>query len=114
MDLFDFIPIVPPGMPGENSRERSPGHQLASGVGSVLLPIVNFVVVLFAEFAHDGTIALVAMPIVSALLVYVLGRRLSVGVGWAILLAMFCAVFCFMANACALLLAGLGQFYSHF
>jgi hypothetical protein len=36
VDLFDFIPIVPPGGPGD-SRERSPGHQLASGIGSVLL-----------------------------------------------------------------------------
>jgi hypothetical protein len=114
VDLSDFIPIVPPGMPGENARDRPPGLELASGVGSVLLPLVNFVVVLFAAFAHDATIALVAMPGVSGALLFVLARQVSVGVGWAAVLAMFCAVFCFMANTCALLLAALGQFYSHF
>jgi hypothetical protein len=114
VDLFDLIPITPPGMPGENARERSPGHQLVSGVGSVLLPLSNFAVVLFAEFAHDGTIALVLMPAVSALVLFLLARRVSVGGAWAVVLAMFCAVFCFMANVCALLLAALGQFYSSF
>jgi hypothetical protein len=114
VDLFGFIPIVPPGMPGENARDRSPGHRLASGVGSVLLPLINFVVVLFAGFAHDGTIALVAMPGISGALLFLLARYVSVGAGWAAVLAMFCAVFCFMANICALLVAALGQFYSSF
>ena len=113
MDLFDFIPIVPPGMPGD-SRERSPGHQLATGVGSVLLPAVNFTVVLFAGFAHDGKVALVVMPIVSAAILYVVSRALSVTVGWALVLAMCCAAFCFVVNGCALLLVGLAGFYRAF
>ena len=113
MDLFAFIPIVPPGGPGD-SRDRSPGHQFASGVGSLLLPAINFFIVLFADFAHEGTTAFVVMPIVSAGLVYVLSRRLSVGVGWALVLAMCCAAFCFVANGCALLLVGLSGFYQTF
>jgi hypothetical protein len=113
MDLFDFLPITP-GMPGDNARDRSPGHQLATGVGSVVLPTINFVVVLFAGFAQDGTIALVAMPIASGTLLFLLARSVSVGLGWAIVLAIYCAVFCFMANLGALLLAALGQFYSTF
>jgi hypothetical protein len=113
VDLFDFIPIVPPGGPGD-SRDRSPGHQLASGVGSVLLPAINFAVVLIADFAHDGTIAFVVMPIVSAAILYMLSRRVAVGVGWALVLAMCCAAFCFVANGCALLLAGLAGFYQTF
>lgn len=113
MDFFDFIPIVPPGVPAD-SRERPAGHQFASGVGSVLLPAINFVVVLFAGFAHDGRIALVVMPGVSGALLYVLARRLDVGVAWAIVLAMLCAVFCFVGSGCALFLAGLADFYQTF
>jgi hypothetical protein len=113
VDLFDFIPIVPPGGPGD-SRDRSPGHQFAAGVGSVLLPAINFTVVLFADFAHDGKIAFVVMPVVSAAILYILSRRLSVGVGWAVVLAMCCAAFCVVANGCALLLAGLAGFYRSF
>jgi hypothetical protein len=114
VDLFDFIPIVPPGMPGDNSRDRSPGHQLASGVGSVLLPAVNFTIVLAAGFAHDGRIALLVMPLVSGALLFVLARRVAVGVAWALVLAACCAVFCFVANGCALFLAALVQFSRDF
>jgi hypothetical protein len=83
-------------------------------VGSVLLPIVNGCIVLFAGFAHDGTIALVVMPLASAVLVFALARWLAVSLGWSIVLALGCAVFCFTANLGALLLAALGQFYSAF
>jgi hypothetical protein len=113
MDFFDFLPIGPPGAPGD-SRDRPPGHQLASGVGSVLVPAINFFVVLFADFAHDGRIALLAMPAVSGALLYVFARRLDVGVAWAMALAMICAAFCFVANGCALLLVGLAGFYQTF
>jgi presenilin-like A22 family membrane protease len=113
MDLFDFIPIVPPGMPGE-SRERSPGHQLASGVGSALLPAINFIVVLVAGFAHSATVAFVVLPAVSGALLYVLARRVSVGAAWSIALAMFCAVFCFIANGVAFFFVALGDFWHTF
>jgi hypothetical protein len=113
MDFFDFIPIVPPGMPGD-SPDRPPGHRLAAGVGSVLLPAINFIVVLFAGFAHNGMIAFVVMPVISGAFLYVLGRWQSVGVGWAIVLAGCCAAFCFVANGVALLLAGLAGFYQTF
>ena len=113
MDFFDFIPIVPPGTPGD-SRERPAGHQFASGVGSVLLPATNFFVVLFAGFAHDGRIALLVMPLVSGAILYVLARKLDVSVVWAIALAMLCAAFCFVANGCALFLVGLAGFYQAF
>jgi hypothetical protein len=112
MDIFDFIPIVPPGMPGD-SRDR-PGSEFASGVGAVLLPAVNFVVVLFAGFAHNGTAALALMPALSAMLLYVLARRQSVGAAWSIVYAMFTAGFCFVANGCALFLVGLLGFFHTF
>jgi hypothetical protein len=113
MDFFDFIPIVPPGMPGD-SRERPPGHQFASGVGSVLLPTINFLVVLLAGFAHSGMVAFAILPVVSGAILYVLARWLSVGVAWAIALAMFCAVFCFVANGIAFFFVALADFWHTF
>jgi hypothetical protein len=113
MDFFDFIPIVPPGFPGD-SAERSPGHQFASGVGSVLLPAINFIVVLALGFAHDVTVALVVLPVVSGAILYVVARVLSVGVAWGIVLAMFCAVFCFVANVGALFFVAFADFFQTF
>jgi hypothetical protein len=113
MDIFDFIPIVPPGMPGD-SRDQAPGQELASGVGAVVLPGVNFLVVLFAGFAHNGTVALILMPVVSAVALFVLARFQSVGVAWAIVYAMCCAAFCFVANGCALFIVGLVGFFHTF
>jgi hypothetical protein len=113
MDFFDLIPIVPPGMPGD-SRERSPGHQIASGAGSALLPAVNFLVVLLAGFAQSAMIAFVVLPVVSAAILYPLARYLSVGVAWSLALAMFCAVFCFVGNGVAFLFVGLADFFQTF
>jgi hypothetical protein len=113
MDIFDFIPTVPPGMPGD-SRERPPAYQLASGVGAVLLPAINFVVVLFAEFTHSGTVALFVMPVISGALLYVLARWQSVGLAWSIVYALCSAAFCFVANGCALFLVGLLSLYQTF
>jgi hypothetical protein len=113
MDLFDFIPIAPPGMPGD-SPERPRGHQFAAGVGSVLLPAINFTVVLVAGFAHDGRIAFAVMPVVSGVILYALARRLSVGAAWALALAMCCVALCFVGNGVALLLAALSGFYQTF
>jgi hypothetical protein len=113
VDIFDFIPIVPPGMP-DGSGERPRGYELASGVGSVLLPAINAVVVLFAGFTHSGTVALLLMPLVSGALLYLLARWQSVGVAWGLLYAMCCAAFCFIGNSCALLLVGLLGFFHTF
>ena len=81
---------------------------------SHLLPAINFFVVLFAGFAQDGRFALLVLPGVSGALLYVLARRVDVGVAWGIALSMFCAVFCFVANGCALFLVGLAGFYQTF
>jgi hypothetical protein len=110
MDLFDLVPIVPPG----DSRDRSPGHQLAAGVGSVLFPTIAFIVVLLAGFAHDGTVALAVIPLLSGALLFVIARLLSVGVGWSLVLALYCAALTFVASGCALFLAAIGQFFQTF
>jgi len=113
MDFFDFIPIVPPGMPGD-SQDRPIGHQLASGVGSVVLPAINFFVVLLAGFAHGATVAFLVLPLVSGALLYVFARWQSVGTAWSIALGMLCAVFCFMANGAAFFFVALADFWHTF
>ena len=114
MDLFDFVPLIPPDLPGERSPERSAGHRFTAGIGSTLFPTVNFLLVLFAAFASHITVALAAMPLASGTLLYVLGRRLALTVSWAIALAMGCAAFCVVGNGCALFLRGLMQFFKDF
>ena len=114
MDPFDFIPVVPPNLPGENAAGKTPGQSFAAGVASTVLPTVNFLLVLFTSFAASFAVALAAMPLASAGLVFVIGRRLSTATAWAVVYALGCAAFCFIGNTCALLLHGLLQFFHDF
>jgi hypothetical protein len=113
MDLFDLFPMGGPGLPGERSA-RTPGEQLAAGSATVLLPTINFLLVLFAGVAPLTTVALVVMPIASAVLLMVFARVLDVAFWRALMFGMICATICFTANLGALLLAAIGQIYSGF
>jgi hypothetical protein len=113
MDPFDLFPVVPPELPGGRSA-RSPAEQAASGVALGVLPILNFVLVLFAGLAAHTTLILVVMPVVSAILAYFLSRRFSAPLGHSILVGFGCAAGCLVGNGCALLLAALASFYSNF
>ena len=114
MDPFDFIPIVPPNLPGENASGKKPGESFAAGVASTVLPAVNFLLVLFTGFAASFAVALALMPLASASLVFVIGRRLSTATSRVVVYALGCAAFCLIGNACALLLHGLLQFFHDF
>jgi hypothetical protein len=113
MDFFDFIPIVPPSLPGERGA-RDPLEQLAAGVATVVLPLVNALLVLFTGLKGHAEIAVIAMPVLSAAIAYLVCRLLDTSAGRSILLGFSCTVACFIGNACALLLAALGSFYSTF
>jgi hypothetical protein len=113
MDLFDLFPVVPPSLPGERSA-RDPLEQVAAGVALGLLPLANAVLVLFTGLKAHAAIALVAMPLGSATLAYLLSRRLSTPMGRSILLGFGCTTACFVGNGCAMLLAALAGFYSTF
>jgi hypothetical protein len=113
MDIFDLFPMGGPGLPGERSA-RTPEEQLAAGTATLLLPTVNFLLVLFAGVAPLTTVALVLMPLLSAILLFVLARILGVSVGRGILFAICCGGICFAGNLGALLLAAIGQIYSGF
>jgi hypothetical protein len=111
MDWLDLIPIVPPGLPGEHSADRTPAQRLGTGVATVLLPAINFMLVLLAGFAAHAKVALVAMPLISASLVFLLARRLAISAAWALALAIACAAFCLIGNAGALFLVGLAHLF---
>jgi hypothetical protein len=113
MDIFDLFPMGGPGLPGERSA-KTPAEQLAAGSATLLFPTVNFLLVLLAGVAAHTTLALVVMPLASAVLLFVLARFLDVSVIRAVLFAMACAAICFTGNLGALLLAAIGQFYSGF
>ena len=113
MDIFDLFPMGGPGLPGERSA-RTPGEQLAAGTATVLLPTVNFLLVLLAGIAPLATVALVVMPLVSAVLLFAFARFVEVSVWRALAYAMACAAICFTVNLGAMLLAAIGQIYSGF
>ena len=113
MDLFDLFPMGGPGFPGERSA-RTPGEQLLAGSATVLLPTANFLLVLLAGIAPLTTVALVVMPLASALLLMVLARVVDVSLGRALVFGTICAALCFTANLGALVLAAIGQIYSGF
>ena len=113
MDLFDLFPMGGPGLPGERSA-RTPGEQLAAGTATLLLPTVNFLLVLFAGIAPLTTVALVVMPLASAVLLTAVARVVDVSFWRALMFGMICAAVCFTANLAALILAAIGQFYSGF
>jgi hypothetical protein len=114
MDFLDFIPIVPPNLPGERSPALTPSQRFVAGFGSTLFPIINFLLVLLTGWAFSFAIAFVVMPLVSAGIVFAISRRLATPMAWALVIAMGCATFCLIGNGCALLLHGLAQFFHDF
>jgi hypothetical protein len=113
MDIFDLFPMGGPGLPGERFA-RNPGEEVAAGTGTLLLPAVNLLVVLFAGVAEHTTFVIVIMPLLSAVLLFVLARVLDTSIVRAILLAMACATICFTANLGGLLLVAFGSFFGNF
>jgi hypothetical protein len=114
MSIFDLVPIVPPGLPGERSPELTETQRFGAGFASTLLPTVNFLLVLFTGFAAHVMIALVLLPGASGGIVYAGMRRLATPRAWAIVLAMGCATFCFIGDGCALFLHLLARFFQDF
>ena len=84
-----------------------PRELLAAGVALWVLPLVGVLLVLFTTLNASGAIVLVALPLASAVLAYVLSRPLSASAGRSLLWGCACMVSCVVCNACALLLAAL-------
>jgi hypothetical protein len=104
MDLLDLIPIVPPTLPGERSPGLKPAQRFVARAASTALPVISFVLVLFVGFARHIAVALVALPLASAALTFLLSRRVATPIAWAIVIAAGCAAYCFVGSGFALLL----------
>jgi hypothetical protein len=83
MDLLDLIPIVPPTLPGERSPELKPAQRFVARAASTALPVISFVLVLCVGFARHIAVALVALPLASAALTFLLSRRVATPIAWA-------------------------------
>jgi hypothetical protein len=70
--------------------------------------------VLLAGVAPHTTVALVVMPLASAVVLFVFARVVDTSFWRAAMFGMFCAAVCFTANLAALMFAAIGQFYSGF
>jgi hypothetical protein len=114
MDLFDLIPIVPPSLPGERSAALNDTLRFAAGVGSTLLPTIDFLLVLFAGLASPLVVPVVVLPLASGGVTFLVSRLVSTPIAWALVLAMGCAMFCLIGDGCALLLHGLLRFFQEF
>jgi hypothetical protein len=108
MDLFDFIPIVPPGSP--RSSDRSTAEEIGAALALMILPAIDACIVLFAKIDAGMTVA-VWLPVGFAALAYVLCRLLDTNVPWAIVRALGCAALCCV---CGLAAGLVNAFFSFF
>jgi hypothetical protein len=79
----------------------------AAGVALWLVPLAGVLLVLFTGVKEHGAIVLVALPLASAALTYLISRELSVPVGRSLLWGLGCLVSGVVCNGCALLIAAL-------
>jgi hypothetical protein len=114
MDFFDLFALLPMGIPGPRSRDGSPAETLTGAVGTGLLPILGFVLVLFAGVWKHPMIALVVLPLAFAGTSLLLSRLLQTSTGWTVALTLWCAVLSALAGGTALVLATFASFFSGF
>jgi hypothetical protein len=113
MDIFDLFPMGGPGLPGDRLA-KSPAEEVAAAVGTLLLPMASFCLVLFTGIKEHTEFVVAIMPALAWLLAFVLARVLDVSIPRALLIGFVSATMMFMANLGALVLAAIGSFFSTF
>jgi hypothetical protein len=81
-----------------------PRELVAAGLALWLLPLAGVLLVLFTGARTDRELVLVAVPLASAALAYLLTRALSASAGRSLLWGLACLLSCVGCNVCALLL----------
>jgi hypothetical protein len=114
MDLFDLLSLFPVYLPGGSSQRRKPEENVTGLVALTVLPVVDFVVVLFAKLYAHPLVAMVVLPGAMALAALVLCRALRTSTPWTAATTVACAALCFIASGAAFLLGVLASFYSAF
>jgi hypothetical protein len=68
--------------------------------------------VLLVGFARNFAFALIVLPLASAAVTFLLSRRFTTPMAWAIVVALGCGAFCFIGSGLALLLHGLATLFN--
>jgi hypothetical protein len=105
------------GVPGGATsvgRNLSPAQNLAGGVGAVALPVLGFVLVLFAGLWQHPVIALVLLPAAFVVLSVALSARVGNDSSWTLRVALECAIASVISCGAATFLGALAGFYRDF
>ena len=113
MNFFDVF-ALPFGLPGPPNRERSPGELLAAVIAYFVLPLLGFVVVLFAGMWQQPVIAMVGFPIAFAGASVVVCALLNLSTAVSLWMGLACALSTFIVCGVAFLLGVVGSFFSGF
>jgi hypothetical protein len=96
VDFFDFIPIEPGGV----SRDRPRNEEFAAALTLVLLPILDFCLVMFGGLADQPKFAMVWLPLLLVALSALIARQARVRTWQAFVMVLGCAFWSFFASAC--------------
>jgi len=104
---------VPGRLRAGPQRRLSPGESWAYGVGTVVLPLIGFIVVLFWLW-RKPMVAVALLPIVFTMLAGLLSARLGNEGSWTLRVVLLTAISVWISCAVALFLGALAGFYSDF
>jgi hypothetical protein len=105
------------GVPSAGSpfdKNLTPEQNVTSGVGTVALPILGFILVLFVGLWEHPMISLVLLPGAFVLFTSALSARLGNEASWTFKVALLTAFSSLIASGVALLIGGLVGFYREF
>ena len=114
MDFFDIFALLPFGLPGPRDRERSPGELLAAVIAYFVLPLLGFVLVLFAGMWQQPVSAMVGFPIAFAGASVLVCALLNLSTVVTLWMGLACALLTFIVSGIAFLLGVFGSFFSGF
>jgi hypothetical protein len=111
--LPDLLHLLPPDL-GSPGRARSPAENLTGGLATFVLPIADFLAVLFGELYRHPAVAIIVLPAASTVASLVLARWLRTSTTWTVTVTLACAALCFIASGGGFLLGLFLSFYSEF
>jgi hypothetical protein len=114
MDFFDVFALLPFGLPGPRGGDRSPGELLAGVIAYFVLPLLAFVLVLFAGLWAYPVIAMVALPIAFAGVSVLVCALVDLPTPTTLVTGLACALSTFIVSGIAFLLGVVGSFFSGF
>ena len=96
MDLFDFIPIVPPGPEPKRSDRRE--ENIAGGVVVFGLPTIDLFLLTLTELSKQPRLALLWLPVIFTLFGALICVLVRMSLGRTIVALLGCAFWCLAAG----------------